>query len=361
MAVYNNMDISWNINNYIDWNNNSCYNFDNLLRLNISKCNIQHLNHISRLFNLEHLICSHNNITTVSSMSLRQLKTLEIGHNQLTKINGLDTPNLITFKFVNNKVKFVNGSFQKLRHFHADSNQISSIKCIFENLITFSASYNNIATLQNLNLSTVLRLSCQNNQISQFTVPDKVQTLNMGNNNLSAISFSHSMKELDVHGNNISILDDICTNGLIFLNCGRNKITLLPINLQNVIFLVYYENNIPDISNVILGKCRELHCAKTNTIIINNNLSTIRKLKCPGNKIASLNFLHDNLIMLDIMANPINNIDISLQNLTVLNCAYTNIMAIQSLPKIKKITHSSYQEQLFSSYNSINKISYEVT
>lgn len=57
--------------------------------------------------------------------------------------------------------------------------------------------------------------------------------------------------------------------------------------------------------------------------------------------------------MINVMNNPISTIDISLQNIIFLNCAFTNIMHIENMPKINKLVYSSYQESVFTSYTDL--------
>lgn len=355
------MDLSsWKIHDYNLWLTNKI-NCGNVIRVNISKCNLENILHISKLFNLQHLICSYNNIKHINHISLNNLVHLDMGYNQITNVRNIDVPKLLTLKLNNNEITHISGVYNSLQHLYIENNNIKTIQCEFKNLKSLYASYNKLETLDNLRLNNCGVLICQDNCLNEINIPYSVYRLNVANNNISDISYSQMMLELDCHGNNLTHLNDICTNKLRMFNCGRNKLTKLPVNLQNAIYLIYYENNIPDISYVKLNSCRELHCAKTNTVTINNDMTKLTKINCAGNKITSLNFLHDNMIMMNIMGNPISNIDISLDNITVINCAYTNIIQLQHMPKLYKVTYSSYQHNIFSSYGEINKIMLEIT
>ncbi len=133
--------------------------------LSVSGANISDLTGIEYFTNLEWLICSSNNLTTINLSSLTSLTTLNCRNNQLTILNLASQTRLDLLACNNNQITSLDISNQSvLKILIASNNQISSID--FSSNIHLERAYCSSNLISNLDFSNnpvFFDLGCMNN------------------------------------------------------------------------------------------------------------------------------------------------------------------------------------------------------
>ncbi|MDI1316065.1 T9SS type A sorting domain-containing protein [Flavobacterium sp.] len=132
--------------------------------LSVSGANISDLTGIEYFTNLEWLICSSNNLTTINLSSLTSLTTLNCRNNQLTILNLASQTLLDILACNNNQITSLDISHQsELKIFIASNNQISFLD--FSNNTALEHAYfseNLLTSLDFSNNPNFFDLGCKN-------------------------------------------------------------------------------------------------------------------------------------------------------------------------------------------------------
>ncbi|XP_009081044.1 PREDICTED: platelet glycoprotein V [Acanthisitta chloris] len=241
----------------------------NMTEIHITKANIVYLQDVfSRMVELQHLILSSNNISLVSPMAfkgLRSLKVLKLLDNKLVELPPEAFDDMV-----------------QLQQLIIESNRLTSIEeNLFDKLARLEELFLNknqltalpgdmlkkLARLKVLNLSRNYLAALPRNIFSALA---RLEKLMLYFNRLSSIESGmfDSLKELQelfLHCNNIqSIAPDAfcCLHKLRTLTLSRNKLEVLPsglfLHLHDLSKLTLYRNPLKSLPEVLFGEMRHL-------------------------------------------------------------------------------------------------------
>ncbi|NXI44108.1 GPV protein, partial [Galbula dea] len=240
-----------------------------MTEIHITNSNVTHLQDVfSRMVELQHLILSSNNISLISPMAfkgLRSLTALKLLDNKLVELpSGVfdDMAQLQQLIIENNKLKSIEeNQFDKLANLEElflNKNQLTALP---------GGMLKKLAKLKVLNLSRNYLASLPRNIFSALT---KLEKLMLYFNRLASIDSGmfYSLKELRelfLHCNNIqSIAPDAfhCLHKLRSLTLSRNKLESLPpglfLHLHDLSKLTLYKNPLKSLPEVLFGEMRHL-------------------------------------------------------------------------------------------------------
>ncbi|MGK4567188.1 leucine-rich repeat domain-containing protein [Flavobacterium sp. 3HN19-14] len=236
---------------------------------------------IASFLNLNTLICSGNNITSLDVTALSNLITLNCSDN--SSMNTLNVNGLANLQYLN-----------------CSYNHLSALNLSGLNNLTYLNTNQNFGILE-LNVSGLTHL----------------ETLNCDGNYLSALDVSTltNLEKLSCYGNQITVLDVSALTNLTELNCSQNQISVLNVSA--------------------LTSLTKLFCPYNTIAVLDvSNLVNLTSLQCHHNQISVLDVpALTNLIDLDCGPNMISNLDVApLINLQSLGCSQNNLSTLNVSP-----------------------------
>lgn len=226
--------------------------------LDVSNSSITDMTGISSFTNLNTLICSYNQISSIDCSSLASLATFHCRNNLLStlNLNGLINLTFIdcSFNSLNNiilvglNIGVMNCSNNLLTSIDLTNSSISQFDCSYNNISNFIfsnsvfsqfvCSFNSLATLNLTGATISFELDCKNNQISN---------INFAGNNFSIILCSNNL---------LTSIDVSIFSNLTLLRCNDNLlISIYAKNGKNE--FIGFNNN----PNLILICCDESQIA----------------------------------------------------------------------------------------------------
>ena len=182
---------------------------------------------------------------------------------------------------------------------------ISNLKGIeaFPNLKELNCGNNSIQKLDLRQNPMLITLKCNKNQLTQLDLsknPD-IDYLNCSENQLEQLDVSHlKLEYLYCSHNDLEQLDVKNSKWLRELDCSKNELTKLDVDVTHKPNLVRVECQNNQLTSLILGEnkmLRKLNCANNQLTQLNlNNMSSLEELNCANNKLTQLNL--NNMISL---------------------------------------------------------------
>lgn len=217
----------------------------NLKNLTLSNTGIINLD-LHELTALENVDCRYGTITNIKLSS--SILQLVCSGNQISSLTLQDSPNLKILDCNNNKLTSLN--FQGMTN-------LDKINCSYNNLASlelqnsFATSLNcdnNVITSLTVRGNTKLSdLYASNNLLTNFNIQDnpKLGTLNISNNLFSSLSFSSlpALRDLYCNDNQLISLNLSGLDNLTNLYCNNNLLTSLDLNPTNQIYRIFCRNN----------------------------------------------------------------------------------------------------------------------
>ena len=236
-------------------------------------------------------IASGSNVLTVKKRS--EIETIEVEGKNISRLEGIEAfPNLKVLKCGNNSIQ-------------------------------------NLDLRQNPKLET---LKCNKNQLTQLELsknPD-IKYLYCSENQLEQLDVSHlELEYLYCSHNNLEQLDVKNSKWLRELNCSKNELTALDVDVTHKPNLVRVECQNNKLTSLILGEnqmLEKLNCAHNQLPQLNlNNMSALKELNCADNQLTVLDVSSSpNLTKLWLKNNHLTSLNLDNNNLN-LSPTYTDI------------------------------------
>lgn len=209
---------------------------------------------------------------------------------------------------------------------------ISDLKGIeaFPNLTELDCGNNSIQKLDLRQNPMLITLKCNKNQLTQLDLsknPD-IDYLNCSENPLEQLDVSHlELEYLYCSHNDLEQLDVKNSKWLKELDCSKNELTKLDVDVTHKPNLVRVECQNNKLTSLILGEnqmLEKLNCANNQLTQLNlNNMSALKELNCANNQLTVLDVSSSpNLTKLWLKNNQLTSLN--LDNNLNLNFTYTD-------------------------------------
>ena len=209
---------------------------------------------------------------------------------------------------------------------------ISNLKGIeaFPNLKELNCENNSIQKLDLRQNPELEKLICNKNQLTQLDLsknPD-IDYLNCSENQLEQLDVSHlKLEYLYCSHNDLEQLDVKNSKWLRELDCSKNELTVLDVDVTHKPNLVRVECQNNQLTSLILGEnkmLRKLNCANNQLTQLNlNNMISLTELNCANNQLTVLDVSSSpNLTTLWLKNNQLTSLN--LDNNPNLNFTYTD-------------------------------------
>jgi hypothetical protein len=181
--------------------------------LNLYKKSISDLTGIEAFFNLDTLVCSYNQLTSLDVSNNTFLKLLNCATNQITTLDISKSITLLTCE--ENQITTLDVSNNTALYF---------LQCSDNKLTTLNISKNPALEWLNVNSNKLINLEVSNNSVLHY--------LDCSGNQLTILNISNnlSLQTLSCGTNQLSALDVSNQHDLRRLFCGHNLLTSLDIS-----------------------------------------------------------------------------------------------------------------------------------
>ena len=221
----------------------------------------------------------------------------------------------------------------KVKIININKKDISDLKGIeaFPNLTELDCGNNSIQKLDLRQNPMLITLKCNKNQLTQLDLsknPD-IDYLNCSENQLEQLDVSHlKLEYLYCSHNDLEQLDVKNSKWLRELDCSKNELTVLDVDVTHKPNLVRVECQNNQLTSLILGEnkmLRKLNCANNQLTQLNlNNMISLTELNCANNQLTALDVSSSpNLTTLVLKNNHLTSLN--LDNNPNLNFTYTDI------------------------------------
>ena len=221
----------------------------------------------------------------------------------------------------------------KVKIININKKDISDLKGIeaFPNLKELNCENNSIQKLDLRQNPMLITLKCNKNQLTQLDLsknPD-IDYLNCSENQLEQLDVSHlKLEYLYCSHNDLEQLDVKNSKWLRELDCSKNELTVLDVDVTHKPNLVRVECQNNQLTSLILGEnkmLRKLNCANNQLTQLNlNNMISLTELNCANNQLTALDVSSSpNLTTLVLKNNHLTSLN--LDNNPNLNFTYTDI------------------------------------
>ena len=221
---------------------------------------------------------------------------------------------------------------RKVETIEVEGKNISSLRGIeaFPNLTELDCGNNSIQKLDLRQNSMLITLKCNKNQLTQLDLsknPD-IDYLNCSENQLEQLDVSHlKLEYLYCSHNDLEQLDVKNSKWLRELDCSKNELTVLDVDVIHKPNLVRVECQNNQLTSLILGEnkmLRKLNCANNQLTQLNlNNMISLTELNCANNQLTVLDVSSSpNLTTLWLKNNQLTSLN--LDNNPNLNFTYTD-------------------------------------
>ena len=200
----------------------------------------------------------------------------------------------------------------------------------FPNLTELDCGNNSIQKLDLRQNPMLITLKCNKNQLTQLDLsknPD-IDYLNCSENQLEQLDVSHlKLEYLYCSHNDLEQLDVKNSKWLRELDCSKNELTVLDVDVIHKPNLVRVECQNNQLTSLILGEnkmLRKLNCANNQLTQLNlNNMISLTELNCANNQLTVLDVSSSpNLTTLWLKNNQLTSLN--LDNNPNLNFTYTD-------------------------------------
>lgn len=220
----------------------------------------------------------------------------------------------------------------KVKIININKKDISDLKGIeaFPNLTELDCGNNSIQKLDLRQNPMLITLKCNKNQLTQLNLsknPD-IDYLNCSENQLEQLDVSHlKLEYLYCSHNDLEQLDVKNSKWLRELDCSKNELTVLDVDVTHKPNLVRVECQNNQLTSLILGEnkmLRKLNCANNQLTQLNlNNMISLTELNCANNQLTVLDVSSSpNLTTLWLKNNQLTSLN--LDNNPNLNFTYTD-------------------------------------
>ena len=185
----------------------------------------------------------------------------------------------------------------KVKIININKKDISDLKGIeaFPNLTELDCGNNSIQKLDLRQNPMLITLKCNKNQLTQLDLsknPD-IDYLNCSENQLEQLDVSHlKLEYLYCSHNDLKQLDVKNSKWLRELDCSKNELTKLDVDVTHKPNLVRVECQNNQLTSLILGEnkmLRKLNCANNQLTQLNlNNMISLTELNCANNQLTVL-------------------------------------------------------------------------
>lgn len=185
----------------------------------------------------------------------------------------------------------------KVKIININKKDISDLKGIeaFPNLTELDCGNNSIQKLDLRQNPMLITLKCNKNQLTQLDLsknPD-IDYLNCSENQLEQLDVSHlKLEYLYCSHNDLEQLDVKNSKWLRELDCSKNELTVLDVDVTHKPNLVRVECQNNQLTSLILGEnkmLRKLNCANNQLTQLNlNNMISLTELNCANNQLTVL-------------------------------------------------------------------------
>lgn len=221
----------------------------------------------------------------------------------------------------------------KVKIININKKDISDLKGIeaFPNLTELDCGNNSIQKLDLRQNPMLITLKCNKNQLTQLDLsknPD-IDYLNCSENQLEQLDVSHlKLEYLYCSHNDLEQLDVKNSKWLRELDCSKNELTKLDVDVTHKPNLVRVECQNNQLTSLILGEnkmLRKLNCANNQLTQLNlNNMISLTELNCANNQLTVLDVSSSpNLTTLWLKNNQLTSLN--LDNNPNLNFSITDI------------------------------------
>ena len=221
---------------------------------------------------------------------------------------------------------------RKVETIEVEGKNISSLRGIeaFPNLTELDCGNNSIQKLDLRQNPMLITLKCNKNQLTQLDLsknPD-IDYLNCSENQLEQLDVSHlKLEYLYCSHNDLEQLDVKNSKWLRELDCSKNELTKLDVDVIHKPNLVRVECQNNQLTSLILGEnkmLRKLNCANNQLTQLNlNNMISLTELNCANNQLTVLDVSSSpNLTTLWLKNNQLTSLN--LDNNPNLNFTYTD-------------------------------------
>lgn len=221
---------------------------------------------------------------------------------------------------------------RKVETIEVEGKNISSLRGIeaFPNLTELDCGNNSIQKLDLRQNPMLITLKCNKNQLTQLDLsknPD-IDYLNCSENQLEQLDVSHlKLEYLYCSHNDLEQLDVKNSKWLRELDCSKNELTVLDVDVIHKPNLVRVECQNNQLTSLILGEnkmLRKLNCANNQLTQLNlNNVISLTELNCANNQLTVLDVSSSpNLTTLWLKNNQLTSLN--LDNNPNLNFTYTD-------------------------------------
>ena len=221
----------------------------------------------------------------------------------------------------------------KVKIININKKDISDLKGIeaFPNLTELDCGNNSIQKLDLRQNPMLITLKCNKNQLTQLDLsknPD-IDYLNCSENQLEQLDVSHlKLEYLYCSHNDLEQLDVKNSKWLRELDCSKNELTKLDVDVNHKPNLVRVECQNNQLTSLILGEnkmLRKLNCANNQLTQLNlNNMISLTELNCANNQLTVLDVSSSpDLTTLWLKNNQLTSLN--LDNNPNLNFTYTDV------------------------------------
>lgn len=221
----------------------------------------------------------------------------------------------------------------KVKIININKKDISDLKGIeaFPNLTELDCGNNSIQKLDLRQNPMLITLKCNKNQLTQLDLsknPD-IDYLNCSENQLEQLDVSHlKLEYLYCSHNDLEQLDVKNSKWLRELDCSKNELTVLDVDVTHKPNLVRVECQNNQLTSLILGEnkmLRKLNCANNQLTQLNlNNMISLTELNCANNQLTVLDVSSSpDLTTLWLKNNQLTSLN--LDNNPNLNFTYTDV------------------------------------
>jgi Leucine-rich repeat (LRR) protein len=174
---------------------------------------------------------------SVPTFAIDQIEMLDISGQEITDLTGIeDFKSLRELNCQSNYLTSLNlHNNSKLESLYSGYNNLTELKLPFENLKLLDCTYNDLDTLNLLQLNNLEKLYCSNNKLKiiNLTGNKSLTTLFCENNEIENIDLSANtnLEMLIIRGNQLTSLDISVNARLTNLDCQSNSLNQL--NLKN--------------------------------------------------------------------------------------------------------------------------------
>ena len=186
---------------------------------------------------------------------------------------------------------------RKVETIEVEGKNISSLRGIeaFPNLTELDCGNNSIQKLDLRQNPMLITLKCNKNQLTKLDLsknPD-IDYLNCSENQLEQLDVSHlKLEYLYCSHNDLEQLDVKNSKWLRELDCSKNELTKLDVDVTHKPNLVRVECQNNQLTSLILGEnkmLRKLNCANNQLTQLNlNNMISLTELNCANNQLTVL-------------------------------------------------------------------------